>query len=77
MECIFIEINLHKKKWIIGSFYNPCKTQIATQLTYLGTCLDHYCQLYDNIILLGDFNSEITEPAMNEFCEIFDLKSFN
>ena len=57
------------------NFYNPSKNLIDSQLTLLGTCLDHYCQLYDNIILLGDFNSEINEPAMNNFCEIFDLKN--
>ena len=75
MECLFFEINLFRKKWILGNFYNPSKNIIDTQLTLLGTCLDHYYQLYDNIILLGDFNSEITEPSMKEFCEIFDLKN--
>ena len=73
IECLFFEINLFKKKWILGNFYNPSKHLIDAQLNSLGMCLDHYYQLYDNIILLGDFNSEITEPSMKEFCEIFDL----
>ena len=63
------------KKRFLGNFYNPSKNLIDSQLTLLETCLDHYCQLYDNIILLGDFNSEINEPAMNNFCEMFDLKN--
>ena len=75
IECLLFEINLFKKKWILGHFYNPSKNLIDSQLMQLGTCLDHYYQLYDNIILLGDFNSEITEPSMKEFCEIFDLKN--
>ena len=29
--------------------------------------------MYDNIILLGDFNSEVTDDAMVEFCEVFNL----
>ena len=75
MECLFFEINLYKRKWILGGFYNPSKIIIDSQLILLGTCLDYYYQRYDNVILLGDFNSEITEPSMNEFCEIFDLKN--
>ena len=75
MEFLFFEINLYKRKWIIESFYNPSKILVDSQLISLGTCLDHHCQQYDNIILLGDFNSEITEHAMHEFCEIFDLKN--
>ena len=74
MECVYFEINLYKK-WFLANFYNPSKNLIDSQLTLLGKCLNHYCQLYDNIILLGDFNSEINEPAMNNFCEIFDLKN--
>ena len=30
---------------------------------------------YDNIVLLGDFNSEVNEPAMQEFCAIYNLKN--
>ena len=41
----------------------------------MGKNLDHYAPLYDNFILLGDFNSEVTDDAMLEFCEIFNLKN--
>ena len=75
LECLFFEINLYNKKWILGNFYNPSKNLITSNINLLVSCLDHYCQLYDNIILLGDFNSEITEPTMKEFCELFDLKN--
>ena len=30
---------------------------------------------FDNVIILGDFNSEIREEAMDDFCELYDLKS--
>ena len=30
MEGMFIEINLYKKKWLIGNFYNPCKSMICS-----------------------------------------------
>ena len=32
------------------------------------------CRL-ENFILLGDFNSEITENAMKEFCDTYNLKN--
>ena len=46
---------------------------ICSHLTFLSKCLDHYLQSYDNVILLGDFNSEPTEIAMNEFCQLYNL----
>ena len=35
-ECIFIEINLFKKKWPICGFYNPRKEQIENQILFLS-----------------------------------------
>ena len=60
-ECIFIEINIFKKKWFICSFYNPHKTQILKHQSSRSKSLDYYLSYYDNFIILGDFNSEQTE----------------
>ena len=32
--------------------------------------IDPFLPLYDNIIILGDFNSEMSEDAMGDFCDI-------
>ena len=74
-ECIFIEINLFKRKWLICGFYNPHKNQIDTQLSFLSECLDYYLSYYDNIIILGDFNSEPTETCISEFIGNYNLKN--
>ena len=37
--------------------------------------IDQFAPYFDNIILLGDFNAEVTEDAMTEFCGLFNLKS--
>ena len=37
--------------------------------------LDNYIGNYDNILLLGDFNSEFSEPCLNDFCDIYNLKN--
>ena len=37
--------------------------------------MDNYSSKYDNFILLGDFNSEPTESAVRDFCEIYSCKN--
>ena len=43
-------------------------------LRYTSKALDTYFQLYDNIIIIGDFNCEETETHMSTFCENYTLK---
>ena len=31
---------------------------------------------YENFILLGDFNNELTEPAIKYFCLIYNYKKY-
>ena len=37
--------------------------------------MDNYSVKYDNFILLGDLNSEPTESAVKDFCEIYSCKN--
>ena len=75
IECIIIELTLSKKKWLIIGAYNPQKSQISDHLLKLGKNLEHYLQSYDNVVILGDFNVEVTEDAMEDFCSLFHLNS--
>ena len=74
-EGIFFEIRLRKVKWLIFGGYNPNKNNIQRFLEKLGSNLDCFMSKYENFLLLGDFNSELSEKAMNDFCEIYSLKS--
>ena len=47
----------------------------SSQLSSLSKSLDHYTQSDDKILILGDFNSEMHEDSMVEFCEIYNLKN--
>ena len=47
---------------------------IDDHLNNLGNCLNKLCETYENIILLGDFNSEMCEDAMQVFCNVYNLK---
>ena len=35
----------------------------------LSCCIDQNIQKYENILFMEDYNAEITETSMQEFCE--------
>ena len=71
----FVELNIKRKKWLLCSSYNPKFSQISFYLNELGKILDTLTTKYDKIILLGDFNTELTDTALSNFCENFNLKN--
>ena len=72
-KSFFIEINLHKKKWLINCFYNPHKNHIGSHLNVITKTLDTCYGKHENVIFLGDFNTEIEETTMKSFCESYNL----
>ena len=62
IECLFIEIKLRNKKYIVMGGYDPDKDTISYFLTHVGKALDKLLCNYDDILLLGDFNSPHVEP---------------
>ena len=74
-ECIFAEINLRKKKWLICESYNPHESNISNYLYHLGKRIRTFIENDDNILHLGDFNSEFPKPYLNDFCDIYNLKT--
>ena len=74
-ECLFIEINIRKKKWLFCCSYNPNKNNISKHLHCLSKGLDTYFSQYDNIMLLGDLNVESLDPVLNDFCNVCNLFS--
>ena len=72
-EGIFLEINLRKAKWLMFGGYNNNKSNISNYLENIGPMLDHHMVKYDNVLLVGDFNSETHAVRMNEFCDVYSL----
>ena len=70
IESFYIEINIRKKKWLLVCTYNPNKNLISNHLKEIGKS-----SKYDNFILLSDLNSETTESAVRDFCEIYSCKN--
>ena len=51
VESFFVEINLHKKKWLINCSYNPHKSNIINHLNIISRSLDKKI-LYFSVIFL-------------------------
>ena len=75
IESIFIELTLRKTKWILMGGYNPKKERISPFLSHVSRGLDKYLCNYDNILLLGDFNAEMSDKNMTDFCDMYSLKN--
>ena len=74
-EAFCIELNLRKKKWLIFCIYYPHKRFIKHHLKELGKAIEFYLKTYENIIIMGDFNAEISEPNLASFCTFYNFKS--
>ena len=77
LELFFVEVNIRKKKRLLGCSYNPHKNNISNNLHHLKKGLDAYLKSFDNILIMGDLNSEVSENCLNGFCNINSLRTLN
>ena len=75
IEGTFIEINLRKAKWIIFAAYLPPWQDKDYFFESVTKALDVYRAKYDNIILVGDFNTSESEQVLSEFLYEQDMSS--
>ena len=75
IEGLFIELKLRKKKWLLCCSYNSHRRFISNHLIDIRKNLDLLSTNYDNIFLLGDFNAEIENNFLKEFCDLHGMKS--
>ena len=68
VEGIIFDMYIRNKKWLIIAGYNPNKEQIGSFLCHVGKSLDYLIGKYENLIIIGDFNSQMEEYAMKDFC---------
>ena len=55
--------------------YSPKANLIADYLHGIGRGTDFYSSKYDNFIVLGDLNTEVSNSFMEQFCASYNLKS--
>lgn len=75
IQCIIVELNLRKQKWLLISVYRNPKQQIRFFLEEISKLIDYYSSDYENLICMGDFNEETKHPEMKTFLSSFDLHS--
>ena len=75
IEGVLLEINLRKTKWLLFGGYNHNKINIDNFLCRLRPILDTHMCKFDNFLILGDFNSEMKEMRMAEFCRTYNLQN--
>ena len=70
IECITIEINLQKTKWVIFGIYRPPCQNETYFLEEIGRGIDHYSPKCENFVVIGDFNSEESNSKLSDFSVI-------
>ena len=75
VEAIFIEMTIRKSKWLIVGGYCPKKEGISYFLDSISKELDKLLPKYENILILGDLNSTVSEKHLNEFCQMYNLEN--
>ena len=74
-EAFYAQLNLRKKKWPIFCIYKPNNRFIKHHLKNLEKPFEFYSKTYENIIVTGDFNSEISEHDLASFFTFYNFKS--
>ena len=67
IECLLTKISIRNKKWLLSCSYNPYKNDISNHMPHLSKDLDSYIGHFDNVLFLGDFNSQPLENCVNDF----------
>ena len=75
IEILFIELNLRKKKWLICCCYNPHKNLKNYHLQELAKGIQISSSNCDDILIMGDFNTEVSETSFSSFWELYEVKS--
>ena len=75
IEGIFIEINLNNNKWLLMGGYNPNNERTTYFFNQISKAIDMYLKDYENIILIGDFNTTIAETTTSDFCQMYNLQN--
>ena len=69
-----LEINMHKKKWILFDIYRPPFQNVNYFFDEMGKAIDHYSNRYEDLASLGNINIEEKQAEIKTFIEIHQLK---
>ena len=69
IQAVPFEINLRKEKWLVISIYRPPSQNSEFFLNFLTSIIDHFTKLFDNYIIIGDFNLEPSNTTVKHFLD--------
>ena len=72
--CLFIELNFRKSKRLLFGMYHPPSQNDEYYFNYLDKALETYSS-YENVLLAGNFNSEITKHDIESFLYEHELSN--
>ena len=72
---IFLEITLRNRKWLLIGLYKPPGQKEKGFLENLSSILNKYISKYENITLIGAFNSSVENKHLADFTTLFNLES--
>ena len=75
IEGFFIQLKWTKKKWFLCCSYNPHRRFISNHRIDIGGNLDLLSTNHENILLLGDFNTEVEDNFLKEFYDLYGMKN--
>ena len=77
IEAFFVKIRIRNSIWLLCCSYNPNQLQIASHIQEISNGIDAYCNKYESILIMGDFNVDAKEVSLNLFYNQYKLKSLN
>ena len=73
IQIIPFELNLRKEKWMFICIYRPPVQNKQYFLENLSMIVDYYSIIFDNHIILGDFNMEPNSQILISFMQSLNL----
>ena len=73
IQIVPFELNLRKEKWMFMCIYRPLSQNKQYFLEKLSELIDHFSSIYDNYIILGDFNMEPSDSILKTFMQSHNL----
>ena len=74
-EIILSEFSVSNKKWLLLGNYRPPSQNELSIISKLNLALNFFGPIYENFVLLGDFNLSTENPNLKNFMCSFDLES--
>ena len=69
------EFSVSNKKWLLLGNYKPPSQNDLSFINELNLALNFFSPIYENFVLLGDFNLSTENPNLKNLMSSFDLES--